>query len=51
MRNFLRIKCKMHSLVNYAFYGIIFMSGFILGKIGSLQNIKELIRKYFESRF
>lgn len=51
MSNLMRIKSKAHSLVNYAFYGIFFVSGFILGKLGSLDVIKEYLRKYFESRF
>lgn len=51
MHNLLKFKSKAHSLINYAFYALFFVSGFILGKIGTLENIKELLRKYFESRF
>lgn len=51
MRNLMRIKANAHSLVNYAFYGLIFVSGFILGKLGSIFNIKDIIGQYLESRF
>lgn len=43
MKKILRFKFKLHSLVNYIFYLFIFIIGFILGKIGSFTNLKDLI--------
>ena len=47
MRNLLHIKAKFHSLINFMFYFVFFATGFILGRSGSFQSLKELIINFF----
>lgn len=42
----LKIKYKMHRLVNMIFYFIIFVLGFLLGG-GNFENIKETFISWF----
>lgn len=42
----LRLKYKMHKIINLLFYLIMFMLGFILGG-GKIENIKEIINNWF----
>lgn len=42
----LKIKYKMHRLVNMIFYFIIFALGFLLGG-GNIENIKETFISWF----
>lgn len=46
MSNLMRIKSKAHSLVNYAFYGVFFVSGFILGKIHTTNHIADIFNNF-----
>ena len=45
-RKMLKIKYKMHRLVNMIFYFIIFALGFLLGG-GNIENIKETFISWF----
>ena len=46
MKNILKLKFKAHVLVNYIFYFLIFIVGFVIGTITKKVNINEIISKF-----
>lgn len=42
----LRVKYKMHRLINILFYGLVFIIGFLLGG-GKIENFKEIFYNWF----
>mgnify|MGYP007101931189 CR=1 FL=1 len=47
MHTLFKFKAKIHMFINFLFNFVFFASGFILGRSGSLQNLKELFVGFF----
>ena len=49
--NIFKLKSKVYHFVNLFFYFIVFLLGFIVGKLENFTNFKELLFKFIESRY